>query len=69
VCIKNYLRGKLLCKDGFDKYYEFTNLETNILSTAKVVEKSCLTKSRAKQMLMSEIKIHRSLQHKNIVEF
>ena len=31
--------------------------------------KSSLTKSRAKQKLMSEIKIHRSLHHNNIVGF
>jgi polo-like kinase 1 len=31
--------------------------------------KSSLTKSRAKAKLMSEIKIHRSLHHNNIVGF
>lgn len=69
VCIKKYLRGKFLGKGGFAKVYEFTNLETKRLSAAKVIAKTSLTKSRAKQKLMSEIKIHRSLHHNNIVGF
>eukprot|EP00347_Sterkiella_histriomuscorum_P000652 403375018 len=69
VCIKKYLRGKFLGKGGFAKCYEFTNLETKRLSAAKVIAKTSLTKSRAKQKLMSEIKIHRSLHHNNIVGF
>lgn len=69
VCIKKSLRGKFLGKGGFAKCYEFTNLETKRVSAAKVIAKTSLTKSRAKQKLMSEIKIHRSLHHNNIVGF
>ena len=69
VCIKKYLRGKFLGKGGFAKCYEFTNLETKRVSAAKVICKATLTKSRAKQKLMSEIKIHRSLHHNNVVGF
>ena len=69
VCTKKYLRGKFLGKGGFAKCYEFTNLETKRVSAAKVIAKTSLTKSRAKQKLMSEIKIHRSLHHNNIVGF
>jgi polo-like kinase 1 len=36
---------------------------------AKVIAKDTLTKARAKQKLMSEIKIHRSLHHEYIVGF
>lgn len=35
----------------------------------KVVSKSNLTRSKARQKLTSEIKIHRSLHHENIVRF
>lgn len=41
----------------------------NKISAAKIIHKSNLTRSRAKQKLMSEIKIHRSLHHQHIVEF
>jgi len=58
-----------LGKGGFAKCYEFTKLDTKRISAAKVITKSSLAKSRAKQKLMSEIKIHRSLHHKHIVGF
>ena len=35
----------------------------------KVVSKQNLTRSKARQKLTSEIKIHRSLNHENIVRF
>jgi polo-like kinase 1 len=69
ICIKKYLKGKFLGKGGFAKCYEFSNLETKRVTAAKIIQKSTLTKSRAKQKLMSEIKIHRSLHHPNIVGF
>ncbi len=61
ICIKHYERGKFLGKGGFAKCYEFTNMDTRRVSAAKIIDKNTLTKSRAKQKLMSEIKIHRSL--------
>lgn len=69
ISIKKYARGKFLGKGGFAKCYEFTNLESKRVSAAKIIDKTTLTKSRAKQKLMSEIKIHRSLHHSNIVTF
>jgi polo-like kinase 1 len=57
------VKGRFLGKGGFAKCYEFTNLENKRVSAAKIIVKSSLTKSRAKQKLMSEIKIHRSLHH------
>ena len=68
--IKKYNQGKFLGKGGFAKCYEFTHQDDpNIISAAKVIDKITLNKSRAKQKLMSEIKIHRSLNNKNIVRF
>ena len=67
--VKRYLRGKLLGKGGFAKCYEVTNLETKRILAAKIIAKNSLTKARAKQKLISEIKIHRSLKHEGIVQF
>jgi len=47
--IKKYLKGKLLGKGGFAKCYEITPLDTKKLMAAKIIQKSTLTKSRAKQ--------------------
>eukprot|EP01017_Pseudomicrothorax_dubius_P045733 TRINITY_DN794_c0_g1_i1.p1 TRINITY_DN794_c0_g1~~TRINITY_DN794_c0_g1_i1.p1 ORF type:complete len:643 (-),score=160.85 TRINITY_DN794_c0_g1_i1:66-1994(-) len=67
--VKRYMRGKLLGKGGFAKCYEVNNLETKKTSAAKIIVKSSLTKSRARQKLISEIKIHRSLHNTNVVSF
>ena len=67
--IRKYNKGKFLGKGGFAKCYEFTNLETKAIQAAKIVQKASLTKSRAKQKLMSEIKIHRSIKHQHVVGF
>jgi polo-like kinase 1 len=65
--IRKYLKGKFLGKGGFARCYEFVNQETKAVQAAKVVVKASLTKSRAKQKLMSEIKIHRSIRHQHVV--
>jgi len=69
VVIKKYTKGRLLGKGGFAKCYEVIDSETKKTLAAKIVSKVSLTKSRAKQKLMSEIKIHRNLNHKHIVFF
>ena len=48
VVIKKYLKGKFLGKGGFAKCYEFTNQDTKRVSAAKIIDKTTLTKSRAK---------------------
>jgi len=67
--VKRYAKGKLLGKGGFAKCFEVTNLETKKVLAAKIIQKSSLTKSRARQKLISEIKIHKSLHQVNIVNF
>ena len=67
--VRKYSKGRLLGKGGFAKCYEFRNLETQQITAAKVIAKSSLVKSRAKQKLISEIKIHKALHHPNIVGF
>ena len=65
--VRSYQRGKLLGKGGFARCYEVKELESEKLLAAKIIEKSSLTKGRAKQKLQSEIRIHRSLHHPNVV--
>jgi polo-like kinase 1 len=67
--VRKYVKGRLLGKGGFAKCYEFTCCDTKRIYAAKVVTKSSLVKSRAKQKLISEIKIHKSLHHPQIVAF
>ena len=67
--IKKYTKGKFLGKGGFAKCYEFTNMENNKVMAAKIIPKATLKKSRHRQKLLSEIKIHRGLSHPNIVKF
>lgn len=69
VQTRKYSKGRLLGKGGFAKCYEFTCMENKKVFAAKVVAKSSLVKSRAKQKLISEIKIHKSLHHPQIVAF
>ena len=69
VQIRKYYKGRLLGKGGFATCYEFTCSENKKIFAAKVVAKSGLVKSRAKQKLISEIKIHKSLHHPQIVAF
>ena len=69
IQIRKYIKGRVLGKGGFAKCYEFINTETKKITAAKVIPKKSLVKSRAKQKLISEIKIHKSLHHQNIVHF
>lgn len=69
VQIRKYYKGRLLGKGGFAKCYEFVCSENDKTFAAKVIAKASLTKSRAKQKLISEIKIHKSLHNTNIVAF
>jgi len=64
--IRRYIKGKFLGKGGFAKCWEFVNADTNYVHASKIIQKSSLTKSRAKQKLMSEIKIHRSIKHLHV---
>eukprot|EP01117_Protostelium_nocturnum_P016446 TRINITY_DN6506_c0_g1_i2.p1 TRINITY_DN6506_c0_g1~~TRINITY_DN6506_c0_g1_i2.p1 ORF type:complete len:173 (+),score=41.97 TRINITY_DN6506_c0_g1_i2:132-650(+) len=67
--IAAYAKGKFLGKGGFAKCYEMRDLSTGKIYAGKIVDKSTLVKPRAAQKLKTEIKIHRSLHHKNIVRF
>ena len=67
--VHRYLRGKLLGKGGFAKVYWCTSLDSNKNYAIKIVPKANLVKSRARQKLQAEIKIHRVLKHRRVVEY
>lgn len=67
--IRRFLKGKFLGKGGFARCYEFTNQDTQEVYAAKIIPKQTLRRQRHRAKLISEIKIHRSLNHKHIVKF
>ena len=69
IKVKKYSKRKFLGKGGFARVYEFQCHESRRLLAAKLISKDQLTKIRRRQKLMSEIKIHKSLSHQNVVKF
>ena len=69
ISIIKYSKKQFLGKGGFARVYEFYCLDTQKTYASKIISKDNLVKQRRKQKLMSEIKIHRSLTHQNIVQF
>lgn len=66
---KRYIKGNFLGKGGFARCYELIAEDTKDVQAVKIIQKSSLIKPKSKLKLMSEIKIHQSLNHPNIVEF
>ncbi|KAA6361440.1 MAG: putative polo kinase, partial [Streblomastix strix] len=64
-----YRKGEGLGKGGFAKVYEFIDSRKMETLAGKVISKLSLAKPRTKQKLFSEIKIHKSVSHINIVRF
>ena len=67
--IRKYTKGKLLGRGGFARCYEFICQDNNKRFAAKVINKQNLTTERQKQKLRTEIKIHKSLHHNQVVAF
>ena len=67
--LKRYQKGKFLGKGGFAKCYEIKDTDTGRAMAAKIIDKSTLSKGRAKQKLLSEIKIHKAMNHPHVVKF
>lgn len=64
-----YVKGKLLGTGGFAKCYEAINSNDGKLLAAKVIPKKSINEKRQRYKLLIEIKIHKSLRHRHIVEF
>ena len=74
--IITYQRLRFLGKGGFAKCYEVRRIEPieteeheTLTWALKVVPKANLTRTKARQKLTSEIKIHRALDHEGVVRF
>ncbi|KAI0641308.1 Pkinase-domain-containing protein [Trametes meyenii] len=63
------IRVGMLGEGGFARVYEVQDHRTRNRSACKVVTKSSLKTKKAKTKLYAEIKIHKSLEHPNIVRF
>ena len=69
IKIRKYTKGKLLGKGGFAVCYEFICQDNGKTFAAKVINKENIKTPSSKQKLYSEIKIHKSLHHNQIVTF
>ncbi|KAE8300436.1 Serine/threonine-protein kinase PLK1 [Larimichthys crocea] len=67
--MRRYARGRFLGKGGFAKCYEITDLETKQVFAGKIVPKSLILKQHQREKMTSEIAIHKSLNHANVVGF
>ena len=67
IVIQKYFKGCLLGKGAYSESYEFTF--NGKLYVGKIFPKSYLERSRVKQKLIKEIKIHKKLFHPNIMKF
>lgn len=66
---RRYARGRFLGKGGFAKCYEITDMETKQVFAGKIVPKSLILKQHQREKMTSEISIHKSLGHANVVGF
>ncbi|CAB3383428.1 Hypothetical predicted protein [Cloeon dipterum] len=64
-----YKRGRFFGKGGFAKCYEITDIRTNEVYAGKVIPKKLLLKHNAREKVVQEINIHKSLKHPNVVGF
>ena len=67
LLLVHYNKGNFLGKGGFAKCYEVREVDTGRIFAAKIIDKISLSKPRAKQKVMKEIQIHKSMNHPNIV--
>lgn len=64
-----YLRGKFLGKGGFARVHELIDLKDSLVYAGKIIHKSRISKPHHKEKISREIELHRSLQHRNVVQF
>lgn len=69
VAFRYYQKGKFLGKGGFANCYELYETTSGKVLAGKIFDKESLQKSKVQQKLQSEIRIHQSLVHPNIVRF
>ncbi|EFC48028.1 predicted protein [Naegleria gruberi] len=67
--LTTYKQGEMLGEGGFAKCYEVTDCSSGASLAAKVIPKTSLVKEKTKEKLMTEIKIHKKMNHKYVVGF
>lgn len=65
---RDYRRGNFLGEGGFARCFQMKDASGQIYA-AKTVAKASIKNEKTKTKLLSEIKIHKSLKHSNIVNF
>ena len=65
---RDYRRGTFLGEGGFARCFQMKDASGQIYA-AKTVAKASIKNEKTKTKLLSEIKIHKSLRHQNIVNF
>lgn len=65
---RDYRRGNFLGEGGFARCFQMKDSSGQIYA-AKTVAKASIKNEKTKNKLLSEIKIHKSLKHANIVNF
>lgn len=65
---KDYKRGLFLGEGGFARCFQIRD-DTGEVFAAKTVAKASIKSDKTKTKLLSEIKIHKSMSHPNIVQF
>lgn len=65
----SYVRGKFLGKGGFARVHELMDLNSSAVFAGKIIHKSRVSKPHHKEKISREIELHRSLRHRNVVQF
>ncbi|GME82482.1 unnamed protein product [Ambrosiozyma monospora] len=65
---RGYRRGSFLGEGGFARCFQMKD-ESGKIFAAKTVAKASIKNEKTKTKLLSEIKIHKSMSHPNIVQF
>lgn len=65
---QSYQRGNCIGEGGFARCFQVNSGDGSIYA-AKTIAKATLSSEKTKTKLLAEIKIHRAMQHTNIVQF
>jgi len=69
IHIRKYQLGRFLGRGAFASCFELCALDTQHIYAAKVVQKQTLQHTRTKQKLITEVQLHKSLNHSGIVRY
>jgi serine/threonine protein kinase len=67
--VKQYKCGKALGHGGFATVFKCQSVDSGRIYACKVIDKRTLKKKPLKERLITEIKLHRTLSHANIIRF